>query len=304
MSGAGASAPGGNDLARGALLMLGSAALFAVMGGLIKVVSARLPNEMVVFFRSAAGLVALIPWIWHRGGWSVLRTEHPRRHLTRALAGLAAMYCYFYAIAHMPLAEATLLNYSTPLFVPFIAWLWLGEPVGRSLKMALAIGFAGIVFILKPGLSLLTPVALVAAAAGAFAAMAMVSIRRLSRSESTTRIVFYFTVISTAISAVPLTWSWRTPPPDLWAPLIVMGVVASAAQLMLTRAYACAPAAQVGPFTYATVVFAALVGWLFWGEIPDAFSVFGALLVALGGVLAIRFAGRYPPRADIEASRA
>lgn len=303
MSATGASAPGQHDLARGALFMLGSAALFAAMGGLIKIVSVRLPNEMVVFFRSAVGLLALIPWVWYRGGLNALRTQHPRRHLMRALAGLAAMYCYFYAIAHMPLAEATLLNYSTPLFVPFIAWLWLGEPVGRSLKVALAIGFAGIVLILKPGLSLLTPVALVAAAAGVFAAVAMVSIRRLSHSESTTRIVFYFTAISTVISAVPLAWSWRTPEPGLWAPLISMGVVASAAQLMLTRAYACAPAAQVGPFTYATVVFAALVGWLFWAEIPDVFSVFGALLVALGGVLAIRFAGRYPPRADIEASR-
>jgi drug/metabolite transporter (DMT)-like permease len=285
-----------DDLRRGALYMLGSTALFATMGVLIKIVSARLPNEMVVFFRSFMGLLALLPLVWDRGGWRVLRTRHPGPHLTRALAGLAAMYCYFYAIAHMPLAEATLLNYSTPLFTPFIAYLWLGERVARGLKLAIALGFAGILLILRPGLSLFTPVALVGVASGVFAAIAMVSIRGLSRSEPATRIVFYFSAVSSAVSAVPLAWSWRTPEPGLWLPLVLMGLVASVAQLLLTRAYACAPAAQVGPFTYATVVFAAFFGWLFWSEIPDALSFAGAVLVGLGGILAIHRAGRYAPR--------
>jgi drug/metabolite transporter (DMT)-like permease len=280
-----------DDLRRGALLMVTSGMLFAAMSAMIKLVSTQLPNEMVVFFRAAIGLLALAPWLVPRGRHG-LKTRHPGAHLLRGLAGLAAMYCYFYAIVHMPLAEATLLNYSTPLFVPFLAWLALGEGIARRLWTAIAVGFFGILLILKPGMGLFTPVALVGMASGVFAALAMVSIRRLTRSEPALRIVFYFSLVCTLGSAVPLLWSWQTPAPGLWVVLIAIGALASIAQFLLTRAYAHAPAAEVGPFTYSTVVFAALVGWFFWGEMPDALSFLGAVLVCVAGVLTIRYGGR------------
>jgi drug/metabolite transporter (DMT)-like permease len=280
-----------DDLRRGALLMLASGLLFSTMGALVKHLSAHLPNEMVVFFRSAMGLLALLPWVLHHGV-SQLKTKKLRGHLGRGLAGVAAMYCYFYAIAHLPLAEATLLNYSTPLFVPFIAAAWLGEKISRKLWTAIATGFVGILLILKPGLDLFTPVSLIGLASGMFAALAMVSIRRLTHTEPTLRIVFYFSAVCTAVSAVPLIWRWQTPDPGLWAILIGMGALASLAQLLLTRAYSHAPAAQVGPFTYSTVVFAAAIGWIFWGEIPDLLSFGGTALVCLAGIMTIRFAGQ------------
>lgn len=280
-----------DNLRRGALLMLASGLLFSTMGALVKYMSAHLPNEMVVFFRSAMGLLALLPWVLHRGVGH-LKTRKIGGHLWRGLAGVAAMYCYFYAIAHLPLAEATLLNYSTPLFVPFIAAAWLGEKIPRKIWTAIITGFVGIVLILKPGLDLFTPVSLIGAASGLFAALAMVSIRRLTHTEPTLRIVFYFSAVCTAVSAVPLLWRWQTPDPGLWVLLIGMGALASLAQLLLTRAYSHAPAAQVGPFTYSTVVFAAAIGWMFWGEIPDLLSFGGTALVCLAGIMTIRFAGQ------------
>ncbi len=280
-----------DDLRRGALFMLASGLAFAVMGAIVKKLSATLPNEMVVFFRNASGLIALLPWIAHRGG-HVIRTRRPRAHLVRSLFGLGAMYCFFYAIANMPLAEATLLNYSTPLFVPFIAWLWLREPVSRALRWILAIGFAGVVLILKPGHDLFTPASLVGLASGLLAAVAVVGVRSLARSEPSTRIVFYFTLFGCIASSVPLTWAWRTPAPELWGWLIALGAVASLAQLLMTRAYASAPAAQVGPFTYSTAVFAALAGWWLWGELFDALSLVGALAIVVAGVLAIHYTAR------------
>jgi len=280
-----------DDLRRGALLMLASGLLFSAMGALVKHMSAHLPNEMVVFFRSAMGLLALLPWVLHRG-ISQLKTKNLRGHLGRGLAGVTAMYCYFYAIAHLPLAEAVLLNYSTPLFIPFIAALWLGEQVSMRLWAAIGVGFVGIVLILRPGLGMFTPVSLIGLASGMFGALAMVSIRRLSKTEPTLRIVFYFSAVCTAVSAVPLAWRWQTPDPALWTLLILMGVLASLAQLLLTRAYSHAPAAQVGPFTYSTVVFAAAIGWMFWGEIPDLLSFGGTALVCLAGIMTIRFAGQ------------
>lgn len=237
------------------------------------------------------GPLALLPWALHRGLGQLKTTDLPG-HIGRDLAGVSAMYCYFYASAHLPLAEAVLLNYSMPLFIPFIAALWLGEQVSPRLWAAIGVGFAGIVLILKPGLSLFTPVSLIGLASGLFAALAMVSIRRLSKTEPTLRIVFYFSLVSTVVSAAPLIWRWQTPDPGLWALLIGMGALASLAQLLLTRACSHAPAAQVGPFTYSTVVFAAAIGWIFWSEIPDLLSFGGTALVCLAGVPTIRLAGQ------------
>ena len=277
-----------------ALLLLGSSFLFASAGAAVKLASAQATNQMVVFFRSFFGLVALIPWLV-RGGSAALRTPYPRRQVTRALAGLAAMYCFFYAIAHLPLGEAMLLNYSSPLFIPFIAWLWIGEPIPARIGWAIGTGLAGITLILKPGLGFLSLASIIGLASGVLTATAMVAIRGLAREEPTTRIVFYFGAVCSVASAPPLLWGWRTPSLPTLALLVLVGVLATSGQLLLTRAYALAPAAHIGPFTYSSVVFAALLGWLFWGEVPNAFSLAGALLVGLAGFLAIRVTG---PRAE------
>jgi drug/metabolite transporter (DMT)-like permease len=278
-------------LARGALLMLAAGFLFASTGALVKHVAVALPNEMVVFVRNLVGLLALTPWLIHRGP-SYFATRKPGAHLVRALAGLAAMYCYFFAISRLPLAEAVLLNYSSPLFIPFAALLWVGEGFNQKLWWPISVGFIGVAFILKPGLALFAPVAFIGLAAGLFSALAMAGIRRLTHTEPATRVVFYFSLVSTVVSAVPLAWSWQTPSPVLWLALVMVGVLSTAAQILMTRAYAQAPAAQVGPFMYGTVVFAGLFGWMFWSEIPDWLSLVGVLLVAVAGMLTIRIGGR------------
>lgn len=271
--------------------MLAAGLLFAIMGALVKSVSVSLPNEMVVFFRSLIGLLALTPWLVHHGPRH-FRTHKFGAHLMRALAGLAAMYCFFYALGHLPLAEAVLLNYSAPLFIPLAALLWAGEGFKRNLWWPIGIGFVGITLILKPGLGMFTPVALIGLAAGILSALAMAGIRRLTSTEPTTRIVFYFSLIAAVVSAVPLLWSWQTPDPTLWMKLIAIGTLATVAQLLMTRAYAHAPAAQVGPFSYGIVVFAGLLGWALWSELPDLLSLTGVLLVAGAGILTIRQGGR------------
>jgi drug/metabolite transporter (DMT)-like permease len=270
--------------------MLASGLLFATMGALVKSVSVSLPNEMVVFFRCLMGLLALTPWLVHRGP-RYFATRKLGAHLVRALTGLAAMYCFFYALGRLPLAEAVLLNYSAPLFIPLAALLWVGEGFSRQLWWPIAIGFAGIALILKPGLALFTPVALIGLAAGILSALAMAGIRRLTSTEPAVRIVFYFSLTATLVSAVPLAWAWQTPAPGLWLKLIAVGVLATSAQILMTRAYAHAPAAQVGPFSYGIVVFAGLFGWALWGELPDLLSLAGVLLVIVAGILTIHLGG-------------
>ena len=281
------------DLRRGGLYMVASALLFALMSVAVKVASGTLPNVMVVFFRSAFGLLTLVPFIVGLD----LRTGHLREHLIRSLAGIASMYCFFYTLAHMRLADAVLLNYSLPIFIPFVESAWLGQEFPRRLWTPVLVGFLGVVIILRPGSGLMEPVALVGVASALFAAVAQVGVRQLTRTEPVPRIVFYFAITATLLSAFPAAASWRTPPGGVWWAALAMGVTATAGQLAMTRAYAHAPAAQVGPFVYSAVVFAAVLDWLFWRKLPDAFTVAGGVLVAGAGILSLRL---NPGEAEVE----
>jgi drug/metabolite transporter (DMT)-like permease len=120
----------------------------------------------------------------------------------------------------------------------------------------------------------------------------MAGIRKLTNTEPAIRVVFYFSLTSSLIAALPLFWHWQTPPTNFWFPLFLIGVLSTIAQILMTRGYACAPAAQVGPFLYAIVVFAGLFGWALWEEVPDWLSFSGTLLVIAAGILTIRLGGR------------
>jgi drug/metabolite transporter (DMT)-like permease len=268
-----------DNLPRGALFAVLAAAAFALMAAGVKAASALVPGEVIVFFRSAVGLLVLLPWLL-RHGTGAIRTRRLGGHLWRAAFGVCAMYAFFYALAHLHLAEAILLTYSTPLFIPFIAWAWIREPPPPVIFPAVALGLAGIALIARPAAGLAVSSASVAGVlSGVCAAAAMVSIRRLADTEPATRVVFYFSALSTLITAVPLAWSWSAVPAPALALLVGIGVLATLGQLCLTRAYALAPAARIGAFTYVAVVFGGLIGWALWRERPDAASVSGMALV-------------------------
>jgi len=276
------------DHVRGALCLIAAAFLFAAMAALLKVVSAsHLGNEDIVFFRNLFGLLALLPWLIRRG-IPALSTTYPGLHVLRSVAGLASMYCFFFAIGHMPLADAMVLNYTAPLFVPLMALVWLKEEVTARLWAAISLGFIGVVLTLKPGMGLFSPIALVALTSGLLAAVSVVTIRRMAHHEPSTRIVFYYSAVSTLISLAPLWWAWQPPTLMQLGLMALIGVLATGGQLFMTHGYTLAAAARIGPFMYVAVVFAALFGWIFWTEIPDGLSFAGAALVCIAGVLAIR----------------
>ncbi|MES1940186.1 hypothetical protein T5B8_08083 [Salinisphaera sp. T5B8] len=276
------------DLRRGALLAVAGAGAFAVVSACVKLVGGELPNPVVVFFRNLFALVVLLPWLARRGPSAVsMRTARPGMHLLRAATGLGAMYCFFYALSQMPLASAVLLNYSQPPFLPFIAWLWLGERPATRIFPAVLIGFIGVLLILKPGLGWQGPAGLAGLAAGILAATSMAAIRRMSDTEPTVRIVMYFSVLGTLVSALPAIAAWQTPTPGQWLALFGAGSIATAGQLLLTRAYSLAPAAHIGALIYTTVLFAALIGWIFWQETPDLLSALGAASVICAALIVV-----------------
>jgi drug/metabolite transporter (DMT)-like permease len=283
--------PRPDDLPRGAVYMTAAGLLFAGMGMAVKLSSAHMSNAQVVFLRNGLGLLALLPFL-HSLGARGLRTRHFGNHLLRALAGLASMYCYFYALARMRLPDAILLNYSTPLLLPLVERVWLKEPLPSRLWAPIGLGFLGITLVLKPGFGLFQPAAAVALLAAVFGSAAQVGVRRLTATEPAARIVFYFAFVSTVLAAGPASYSWVAPPVSLWWILLAMGILATLGQMAMTGGYAQAPAAQVGPFIYTAVVFAAALDWLILHIVPDALSLAGALLVTAAAALALRMRTR------------
>jgi drug/metabolite transporter (DMT)-like permease len=276
-----------NDLARGAGLIVASELMFASMGATVKAVAVSgMPTEMIVFLRNLAGLLLVLPLLL-RGGLANLRTRVPHLHLMRAMMGLSAMYCFFYALEHLALADGMLLKMTSPIFIPLVAWLWLDERTSAYAVLAIPVGFIGVALVLRPQ-GEFEWAALIGLAGGALAAVAKVTVRRLSRSEPSVRIVFYFAVLASLVSAAPLTWAWQSPTPVQWLMILAIGALGTLGQLLLTKGYGAAPAARVGPFTYFSVVFGAAWGYLFWGELLDGYFIAGALLIAVAGLLALR----------------
>ena len=279
--------------------MIASSLAFAIMGACIQICAQTLSNGMVVFFRNVSGLAFLSP-ILIRGGREVLRTRHLKEHIFRGVAGLSSMYCFFYAIAHMRLADATLLNYTLPLFIPVVEAVWLGEPMPPRLAAPLALGFLGVVVVLRPGSGLVTWAAVFGLLAGFLSAVAQTGVRRLTKTEPTVRIVIYFALMGSSISALALPFVWVTPAPAVWAVIVLMGLAATTGQLLMTKAYSHAPASQIGGFVYTGVLFAAFMDWLRLGLTPSPRFFAGATLVMASGALMFRLASHGPVVIDSE----
>jgi drug/metabolite transporter (DMT)-like permease len=202
------------------------------------------------------------------------------------------MYLFFLTISSLPLSGAVLLSFTAPLFIPLVAYAWLGEPITRRIRIGVWMGFAGIVLILKPGTAIFQPIACAGIAAGMLVAIAHVSIRRMSDTEPPARIVFYFCLLGTMGACAPLPWTWTAPKAGQTLVLALMAAVALAGQLLVTRGFQVAPVSKVGALLYFNVVFSAFFGWLWWGEALDALTLAGALVIFAAGL--ITTSGRIP----------
>lgn len=272
-----------NKLLQGALLILLGEALLALMGAIIKHLSVDLDTSTIVFYRNLFGLLILIPIIAPQGV-QILKTQKLHLHALRAGVGLTAMYGFFYVIANMPLAEAFLVKLTSPFFMPIIAAIWLGESINRKTTWAIVLGFIGVMFILRPGTDTFTPVALIGILSAALASAAKVSIRKMGSTEPSVRIVFYFALISTVLSALPMLNNFQLPSSQHWPWICLMGLVATLGQLALTRAYRIANPGQIGPYVYSSVVYGASLGWIFWQESLLLSTIIGSVLIIMAGL--------------------
>ena len=198
------------------------------------------------------------------------------------------MYLYFFALNYLPLADAVLLHYTSPLFVAFFASLLLGERLGVSRKISLFFGFLGVCCLFHPSSAIASLAGLLGILSGVSAGLAQTCLKKLSATESSLLIVTWFALFGTIVSLVPMLFEFIAPSLIGWVLLLGIGLFGSIAQLSLTRAYSLAPASQVSPLGYFALVFAGIIGFVFWSEIPDIWMLLGTVLIVVAGLLVTR----------------
>jgi drug/metabolite transporter (DMT)-like permease len=277
-------------MGRGIAFMCGAVAVFSIMATLVKWLGPHYPLVQLMFFRNALALPAGLAIVLGSGGFAQMRTRHLWGHLFRAATGVSAMATGFFALSVLPLADATAISFTNPLFVTMLAIPLLGEKVGLHRWSAVGFGFLGVV-VLAWGLSQDggfgggSALGMAGGLANALlSAVSALLVRRLSATESSAAISLWQSLFATGITVclLPFGWVW---PPLADVPLLCgIGLCGGVAQFWLTQAYRYAPASVAGPFTYTAMVWAILIGWVVWADVPTPTMLLGSAIVVASGL--------------------
>lgn len=281
---------------RGAAFMLLSTVMFSLMWVFVKIATARGVHVVeTMLFRNFIAIFPMLFFVFRSGGLGVLRTAYPSRHFIRALAGLGAMGTNFFALSVLPIADSTALLYGTPIFATLLSIPILGERVGAWRWSAVIVGFCGILWIaISQGAfggahaaGTLATIATVAGMShGVFAALTQLLVRQLSATDHTASIVLWQSVLMTSMVGLAVPFVWTGLVWEALLPLLAIGLLGSAGQFFMTEAYASAEASALGAYSYASIIWATLLGWTIWGDVPaPGFFIGAALIIASGLVI-------------------
>ena len=272
---------------RGIFLVLAASAVFALSAAFAKTIGAGVPVAEVILFRNLFAIPALLPVVLAAGGWGALVTRNPMSHAARTLFGMMGMVGAFYGYVHLPLATVTALGFTMPLFLTVLSVPLLGERVGWRRGLAVLVGFAGVLLMVRPGGEGLRGegLAVLLCLLGSVGwALAMITIRKMGEAgESSVAIVFWFTVGSSVLAGVATVPVWVWPTPLEWALLIGIGLVSALAQVLMTSAYRSGVTTLLAPFEYAAIIWTTALGAFVWAELPGGWDFAGiAVLVGAG----------------------
>lgn len=260
---------------RAALLMLGSTVFFALMAVAIRLASATLHTFEIAFFRNFFGLIAALPLLL-RHGPDLLRTTQLPRYLFRCVIGAVSMMAGFWAIGHLPLAQAVALSYSTPIFVTIAAVIFLHEQVRARRWAAVALGFVGVMIIVRPGSDSFTAGSLVALTAAVLSGIVAIQIKQLSKVEPADRIVFYTTLLWVPMSLLPALTVWEWPQGIVWVWVVAAGFLGTGGHMLWTRALKLGDVSALTPISFMQLPIVAVAGWLLFQEPLDRWTALGA----------------------------
>ena len=257
--------------------------LFAIMGASVKFALKEVPIYQAVFFRSSISAIIIGSFIFFRK--KSFFGNNPLLLTGRGLAGFVALNLNFYAISKISLGDATILNQTSPLFVALFSALFLGEKLSKKVLCLSFLSFCGVALIIKPTFAHFHYASIAGLLGGMVASLAYIAISQLHESDSSFTMAFYFTAISTVLSAPFMIYKSVFPHPFVIICLIITGITGTFAQLLLTYAYKNEDASWVAPFSYVAVIFSFIFGMLLFNEIPDFYSIAGSALVIICCIL-------------------
>jgi drug/metabolite transporter (DMT)-like permease len=286
------------NLFKGITLKLISALLFAAMSALVRDLGKVAPVGQMVFFRSAFAILPVVVIYAFRGELgTAVRTNRPLGQLGRGLLSVGGMFTNFAALVRLPLADATAISFASPLITVALAAIVLKERVRIYRWSAVLVGFAGVIVMLIPHFEPGHYAAIGAASAAIGSLLALTSAvcnagtviqtRRLTQSETTSSIVFYFSLVCAIAGALTLPFDWYMPSAAELSGLIALGVLGGLAHILLTESYRHAAASVVAPFDYSAMLWALLLGYWLFGELPETLVYVGATIVAGAGLFVI-----------------
>jgi len=263
---------------RGALWMMAAVSALTGMFAVAKHLAATgLPVIEIAMFRMAVSLMFYLPWLIRHGA-AGMRTERPAAHFWRGFLGASSLFCMMYAVAHLILADAMVLGFTIPLWsIPFSV-LFLGERVRLRRSLATVAGFAGVVLVVQPQGGIASA-ALVALLGAILASGAIITMKDLTRTEPTDRIVVYFFIIGTLMLIGPAIYVWRWPTPAQWGWLVLLGLFGALGQTSMTRAYAAGEVTIIAPLDFTRVIIAGIIGFVLFNELPDIWSFVGTAVI-------------------------
>ena len=268
---------------RGIVLMCLSTIAFSVMHGLVRFVSEVLPPFQIAFFRNIFGLAFLFPLLI-RSRFAILRTKQIGLHALRGIINLAVMLMFFTALSITPLAKVTALSFTAPIFMAILAVLVLGERFRFYRWAAIFSGFIGMLIILRPGLISIDKGALLVTAGAALWAVAMIIIKIQSRTESSVTIVAYMGIFLGVFSIVPAYLVWQPFGLQTMGLMVLIGFSGTIAQMALSQSFKEADPTAIMPFDFLKLIWTAMIGVWFFTEIPDVFTLMGAVVIFSSGL--------------------
>ncbi len=264
--------------ARGMAVMFGATLVMVLMHAAVRHVGQQLPVVEVMFFRNFFGLLVVVPLVL-REGLPILRTKRPGLHLLRSFIGIMAMWMWFYALTVVPVAEATALSFTSVIFGSIAAAVLLKERMRARRWSAVIVGFLGAMVILRPGFQEVSVGMLAVLASSVFWALALILVKHLSRFDSVVCIVAINQFLLTLISAVPAALAWQAPTPGQLAWLLLVGTCATFGHILMTTAFKWGDASAVFPVDFARLIWAAVLGWLIFAEVPDEWTWLGGAII-------------------------
>jgi drug/metabolite transporter (DMT)-like permease len=255
-----------------------------------------MPVMQIVWARMAFGALLTLPFVLKHGGPAAIRPDQPWYHTLRAALLIAATFLFFTALKYLPIADALAIFFVQPLILTAISPFVLGEKVGPRRWAAVCVGFIGTLIIIRPGMAEVNPGTFYALGAGAALACYFAMTRRIAGRAPAMVTTFHTSLIGTVLTTALIIGTWQSPTPAQWGLLFLIGLIATVGHYCIVRAYDHAEASLLAPLAYTEMIMAVIVGWWFFGDLPDGYTLLGvSILIACAIYISIRERARNPP---------